>query len=106
MVTDTSEKNLETILVSYLCDSQGYEKGISEDYSKDYALDTERVKRFILSTQKKKAENTACFVSEVSERKFFAELNKQLASRGITDVLRKGFRYISELFDMYYPLPS
>ena len=106
MVTDTSEKNLETILMRYLCDSQGYEEGISEDYSKDYALDTERVKRFILSTQKKKAENTACFVSEVSERKFFAELNKQLASRGITDVLRKGFRYISEIFDMYYPLPS
>ena len=106
MVTDTSEKNLEIILVSYLCDSQGYEKGFSEDYNKNYALDTERVKRFILSTQKKKAENTACFVSEVSERKFFAELNKQLASRGITDVLRKGFRYISELFDMYYPLPS
>lgn len=45
-------------------------------------------------------------MSEVSERKFFAELNKQLASRGITDVLRKGFRYISEIFDMYYPLPS
>lgn len=42
----------------------------------------------------------------MSERKFFAELNKQLATRGITDVLRKGFRYISELFDMYYPLPS
>ena len=106
MVTDTSEKNLETILVSYLCDAQGYEEGTSEDYNKNYALDTERVKRFILSTQKKKAENTACFTSEVSERKFFAELNKQLASRGISDVLRKGFRYISELFDMYYPLPS
>ena len=106
MVTDTSEKNLETILVSYLCDAQGYEEGTSEDYNKNYALDTERVKRFILSTQKKKAENTACFTSEVSERKFFAELNKQLPSRGITDVLRKGFRYISELFDMYYPLPS
>lgn len=106
MVTDTSEKNLETILVSYLRDAQGYEEGTSEDYNKDYALDTERVKRFILSTQKKKAENTACFASEVSERKFFAELNKQLASRGITDVLRKGFRYISEIFDMYYPLPS
>lgn len=106
MKTDTSEKNLETILVSYLRDVQGYEEGVSEDYSKDYALDTARVKRFILSTQKKKAENTACFASEMSERKFFTELNKQLATRGITDVLRKGFRYISELFDMYYPLPS
>lgn len=54
MVTDTSEKNLETILVSYLCDAQGYEEGTSEDYNKNYALDTERVKRFILSTQKRK----------------------------------------------------
>lgn len=106
MTTDTSEKNLETILVSYLRDVHGYEEGVSENYNKDYALDTERVKRFILSTQKKKAENTACFASEMSERKFFTELNKQLATRGITDVLRKGFRYISELFDMYYPLPS
>lgn len=106
MTTDTSEKNLETILVSYLRDVHGYEEGVSENYSKDYALDAERVKRFILSTQKKKAENTACFASEMSERKFFTELNKQLATRGITDVLRKGFRYISEIFDMYYPLPS
>lgn len=106
MATDTSEKNLETILVSYLRDVQGYEEGLSENYNKDYALDTERVKRFILSTQKNKAENTACFASEMSERKFFTELNKQLATRGITDMLRKGFRYISEIFDMYYPLPS
>lgn len=106
MTTDTSEKNLETILVSYLRDVHGYEEGVSENYNKDYALDTERVKRFILSTQKKKAENTACFASEMSERRFFTELNKQLATRGITDVLRKGFRYISEIFDMYYPLPS
>lgn len=106
MATDTSEKNLETILVSYLRDNQGYEEGDSADYNKDFSLDKERVKRFILSTQRKKVENTACFASEVSERRFFSELSKQLANRGITDVLRKGFRYISELFDMYYPLPS
>lgn len=106
MTTDISEKNLESILVGYLRDVHGYEEGVSEDYNKDYALDTERVKRFILATQKRKVENTACFASEIAERRFFAELSKQLASRGITDVLRKGFRYISELFDMYYPLPS
>lgn len=106
MPTDTSEKYLETILVSYLRDNQGYEEGVSDDYNKDYALDTERVKRFLLSTQRQKVENTACFANELAERKFFTELNKQLANRGITDVLRKGFRYISELFDLYYPLPS
>ena len=106
MPTDVSEKQLETILVNYLRDVHQYEQGVTEDYNKDYALDTERVKRFLLSTQKQKVENTACFASEVSERKFFTELSKQLANRGVSDVLRKGFRFISELFDMYYPLPS
>ncbi len=106
MPTNTSEKQLETIIVSYLRDQHKYEEGVSSDYDKDYALDTERVKRFLLSTQKQKVENTACFANKVSERKFFMELNKQLANRGVTDVLRKGFRFISELFDMYYPLPS
>ena len=43
MPTDTSEKNLETILVSYLRDQHKYEQGVSEDYNKDYALDTERM---------------------------------------------------------------
>lgn len=106
MPTDTSEKKLESILVSYLTDKQGYEQGVSDDYNKTFALDTERVKRFILSTQKQKVENTACFANENTERKFFTELDKQLRNRGVTDVLRKGFRFISELFDMYYPLPS
>ena len=106
MPTNTSEKQLETILVSYLRDQHKYEEGVTEDYNKDYALDTERVKRFLLSTQKQKVENTACFANPISERRFFTELAKQLASRGVTDVLRKGFRFITELFDMYYPLPS
>ncbi len=106
MPTDASEKNLEAILVNYLRNQHKYEQGISDDYNKDYALDTERVKRFLLSTQKDKVENTACFSSEISERKFFTKLNEALATRGVTDVLRKGFRYISEIFDMYYPLPS
>lgn len=106
MPTDTSEKGLESILVEYLRDKHGYEQGMSIDYNKDYALDPERVKRFLLSTQRQKVENTACFANAVTERRFFSELNRQLANKGVTDVLRKGFRFISELFDMYYPLPS
>ena len=106
MPTNLSEMNLEDTILAYLRDKQGYEEGTTNDYVKDYALDTERVKRFLLSTQKKKVENTACFSNALSERKFFTELAKQLANRGVTDVLRKGFRFISELFDLYYPLPS
>lgn len=106
MPTNLNEMNLEDTILAYLRDKQGYEEGTNNDYVKDYALDTERVKRFLLSTQKKKVENTACFSNAISERRFFTELAKQLANRGVTDVMRKGFRFISELFDMYYPLPS
>lgn len=106
MPTDISEKELETILVSYLRDHQGYEEGVSSDYNKEFGLNTERVKRFILSTQKEKVENTACFTSPTEEHKFFSRLSAALSKRGVTDVLRKGFKYISEIFDMYYPTPS
>ncbi len=106
MPTDISEKGLETILVTCLRDKQGYEQGDSHDYNKDFGVDTERVKRFILSTQKAKAESTACFASPIEERRFFTRLSAELTSRGVSDILRKGFRYISEIFDFYYPLPS
>lgn len=106
MPTDISEKGLETILVEYLRDKQGYEQGVSDDYKKQYGVDTERIKRFILSTQKEKAVSTGCFANDNEERKFFTRLSAELTKRGVSDVLRKGFRYISELFDMYYPLPS
>ena len=79
---------------------------MSDDYKKQYGVDTERVKRFILSTQKEKAVSTGCFANDNEERKFFTRLSAELTKRGVSDVLRKGFRYISELFDMYYPLPS
>lgn len=106
MPTNISENGLETIIVAYLRDHHGYEEGTSQDYNKTFALDTERVKRFILATQKQKAENVQCFANGMAEQRFFVELAKQLTKRGVTDVLRKGFRYISELFDMYYPIPS
>lgn len=106
MPTDISEKALESLIVAHLRDVHGYEEGISNDYNKTYGVDTERVKRFILATQRQKAENTACFTNPNEERKFFKKLSEEITKRGVTDLLRKGFRYITELFDMYYPLPS
>ena len=78
MPTNVSEMNLEGMILAYLRDKQGYEEGTSNDYVKDYALDTERVKRFLLSTQKKKVENTACFANAITERKFFSELKVKI----------------------------
>ena len=36
--TDTKESGLETLIVSYLTEHNGYEEGTSGDYNKKYAV--------------------------------------------------------------------
>ena len=79
-------------LIKTLRDTQGYEQGVSDDYVKEFGIDTERVKRFILSTQKEKVERMGCFDSASSERNFLMRLSNELSKRGVTDVLRKGYK--------------
>ena len=104
--TDISEKGLETIIVDYLRDINKYEQGESNDYIKEFALDTARLERFLCETQPKKVQNTMCFANEFSKRKFFKKLADEITKNGVTYMLRNGFRYLTELFDLYYPLPS
>lgn len=104
--TDMTEKGLETIMVEYLHNHNGYEQGQSADFDREYTLDLGRVERFIRSTQPDKVEQTMCFGPESQRRNFFRRLSDKIASDGITNVLRKGFRFNGLLFDLYYPIPS
>lgn len=104
--TDMTEKGLETIMVGYLRDHNGYEEGQSADFDREYTLDPGRVERFIRSTQPEKVERTMCFGVESQRRNFFRRLSDKIAADGITNVLRKGFRFNGLLFDLYYPIPS
>lgn len=104
--TDMTEKGLETIMVGYLRDHNGYEEGQSADFNREYTLDPGRVERFIRSTQPEKVEQTMCFGVESQRRIFFRRLSDKIAADGITNVLRKGFRFNGLLFDLYYPIPS
>lgn len=104
--TDMTEKGLETIMVEYLRDHNGYEQGQSADFDREYTLDPGRVERFIRSTQPDKVEQTMCFGPESQRRNFFRRLSDKIAADGITNVLRKGFRFNGLLFDLYYPIPS
>lgn len=104
--TDMTEKGLETILVGYLRDHNGYEQGQSADFDREYTLDPGRVERFIRSTQPEKVEQAMCFGVESQRRNFFRRLSDKIAADGITNVLRKGFRFNGLLFDLYYPTPS
>lgn len=106
MPTDTTEKGLETIIENYLVNKNHYVKGFSDKYNVDYALDTNQVETFLFTTQQNKVEASGIFGSDHERHKFFERLKNDITKRGIIDVLRKGFRYNTTHFDMYYPLPS
>lgn len=106
MAVNTTEKGLEDIIVDYLRDVNGYNQGGSSEYNKTYALLPDRVEAFIRKTQPEKADELRVFDTPSERNKFFARLRDEITKRGVTDVLRKGFRYITLHFDLYYVLPS
>ena len=93
-------------MVEYLRDHNGYEQGQSSDFDREYTLDPGRVERFIRATQPEKVEQTMCFAVDSQKKSFFRRLSEKIAQDGITNVLRKGFRFNGLLFDLYYPIPS
>lgn len=106
MPTNITEKGLETLIVDYLRDQNGYEEGSTVDFNTDYALDTARVEAFLRATQPQKVAESLAFASPYNKHNFFERLKNEITKRGIIDVLRKGYRYNTNLFDMYIPLPS
>lgn len=103
---DTTEKRLEDIIVDHLRDANGYNEGSSSEYNKSYALMPDRVEAFIRRTQPEKAQELRIFDTSTERNKFFTRLRDEISKRGVTDVLRKGFKHITLHFDMYYLLPN
>lgn len=51
MPTNTKESGIETLIVDWLVNHNGYEQGTNADYNRDYAIDETRLFRFLQSTQ-------------------------------------------------------
>lgn len=90
---DTSETGFEKIIVDYLRDHNGYEEGKAHDYNKDFALVDTWTERFIRETQPDKVSQSMCFDSASERLKFFNRLRDEITKRGVTDVLRKGYKF-------------
>lgn len=103
---DISEKGLETLIVKYLTDNNGYEQLTTSAYNKEMALVEEWLVTFIKKTQHKKVTDSMCFASLSEKQKFITRLRDEITKRGVTDVLRKGYKFNGQTFDLYYPLPS
>lgn len=105
-MTGTSEKGLETLIVEHLRDVNGYIEGDSSMYSKDVAIVKPWLEAFLVATQPDKVARTMCFATPSEKAKFYTRLDDALAKRGVTDVLRNGFKFNGTILDLYFPIPS
>ena len=105
--SDTSERELENIIVNYLRDVNGYEQGISDDYDPEWGFDRRRLEAFLTVTQRPKVEQSGLFSTPQKRKAFFERVRSEISKRGVIDVLRNGVKHgIGFEFSLYYPLPD
>lgn len=104
--TDTKEKGLESLIVKWLVEHNGYEQGNNADYNRDYAIDETRLFRFLEDTQPDSLEKLGVFQAEVKKRQFLNRLQGEIAKRGIIDVLRNGVKIYPANLIMFYLTPT
>jgi len=106
MFTNTKENGLESLIVKWLVEQNGYEQGTNDDYSKEYAIDETRLFRFLQDTQPDEMNKLGVFQSEQKKRLFLNRLQGELAKRGIIDVLRNGISVYPVDLIMFYLTPT
>jgi type I restriction enzyme, R subunit len=106
MPTNTKEAGIETLIVNYLVEKNGYELGSSADYNKDYAVDENRLLRFLQDTQPAAVKQINILNNDHAKAKFLDRLRGEIAKRGIVDVLRKGIHHYPADLIMFYMTPT
>ena len=104
--TNTKESGLESLIVKWLVEQNGYEEGTNADYNKEYAVDETRLFRFLKDTQPKEMDKLGVFKSDAKKRQFLNRLSGEIAKRGIIDVLRNGVKVYPADLIMFYLTPT
>ena len=103
--TDTSEAGLESLIVRDMQDC-GWLPGNSQDYDRGYCVDIAHLQAFVLATQPKLAEAFDLANDSPTRRQFLARLEKEIGSRGVIDVLRRGIKHLAHDLTLFYATPS
>lgn len=106
MPTNIKEQGLETLIINYLVELNGYEQGTNDDYNKDYAIDETRLIRFLEITQPEQLEMLGLRNSHQKYTQFLNRLQGEIAKRGVVDVLRNGIKVYPANLVMFYLTPS
>ena len=73
--TNTKENGLESLIVKWLVEQNGYEEGSNADYNKEYAMDEMRLFRFLQGTQPTEMDKLSVFKSDTKKRQFLNRLS-------------------------------
>ncbi|MDQ7837806.1 MAG: hypothetical protein RDU59_04875 [Thermodesulfobacteriota bacterium] len=128
MVTDISEKGLESLIITALTrlspsvaktgdvvaavdpaipyGGADYVQGDPRDYDPDHAVDLVKLLAFVKATQPKAFAQLELGADGPPRLKFLARLQGEIAKRGVVDVLRKGIQHHSATVDLFYGTPS
>lgn len=106
MPTNIKEIGLETLIINYLCENNGFGQGTNEDYNKDYSVDEKRLFRFLETTQPEQFEQLGLTKSHQKYVQFLNRLQGEIAKRGVVDVLRSGIKVYPASLVMFYMTPS
>ena len=106
MLTDTSEKGLETLIVESLVNEAGYQQGENSDYDRDHAVDLTKLLAFLKTTQPKAVETLELSEDGPKRTQFLHRLQGEIAKRGVIDVLRHGVKHGPVSVDLFYGTPT
>ena len=73
--TNTKESGLETLIVKWLVEQNGYAQGTNSDYNRDYAIDETRLFRFLKETQPDAMDKLGVFKSEMKKKQFLNQFD-------------------------------
>ena len=105
MPSDTSEKALETIIVTSLT-SNGWLAGDPRDYEREYAVDLEQLTVFLEVTQPKLVEAFDLSNASPVRQKFLARLQGEITKHGVIHLLRNGLSHGAHHVDLFYGTPT
>ena len=131
MTTDTSERGLERLICTALTGSpcepdaasdaapggtvrerrpayggSGWLCGAPGDYDREHCVDSAQLAAFLRETQPDAEEAFDLGADGPARRKLLSRLEKEVARRGVVDVLRHGVKHGPRHVDLFYGAPS
>lgn len=106
MITDTTEKGLESLIVHSLVNEAGYVQGDSKDYDREHAVDPAKLFHFLSATQPETFEALGIGREGPRRTQFLHRLQGEIAKRGMVEVLRGGIKHGPAHVDLFYGTPT